>query len=92
MVCFWDGLSSKFKLLIWIDKPNQQRVIKSDIYFLIAASLKQHKIDIPLNSQNLHVNSGDLPIKLSEQLEQALLHLSQGMNGTVANKGNRKNN
>ncbi|WP_088241672.1 mechanosensitive ion channel domain-containing protein [Calothrix rhizosoleniae] len=88
---FFQGFENNilnFKLLIWIDKPNQQSVIKSDIYFLIAASLKQHKIDIPLNSHNLHVNSGDLPIKLSEQLEQALLHLSQGMNGTLVNKDN----
>ncbi|WP_088241673.1 mechanosensitive ion channel family protein [Calothrix rhizosoleniae] len=81
-----------FELLVWINKPNDQPTIKSDINFLIAASLEQHHIEIPFPQQDLHVRSGDLPIKLSHTLEQALLHLSQKLNGTFINKDNRNDN
>lgn len=81
-----------FELLVWINKPNQQPTVKSDINFLIAASLEEYNIEIPFPQQDLHVRSGDLPIKLSHTLEQALLHLSQKLNGNLVNKDNRNGN
>ncbi len=82
-----------FELLVWIDKPSHQANIKSDIYFLVADSLDHHDIEIPFPQQDLHVRSGDLPIKLSHKLEQALLHLSQKFNGTFVNQdGSRSDN
>ncbi|WP_026734513.1 mechanosensitive ion channel family protein [Fischerella sp. PCC 9605] len=70
-----------FELLVWIDKPHQQAPIMSDIYFLIEASFRKHNIEIPFPQRDLNMRTGDLPIKLSSELEQALLRLTQGMNG-----------
>jgi small-conductance mechanosensitive channel len=70
-----------FELLVWIDKPHQQTPIKSDIYFLIEASLRKHKIEVPFPQRDLNMRTGDLPIKLSAELEQALLRLTQRVNG-----------
>ncbi len=72
--------SLNFELLVWIDKPHQQMPIKSDLYFLIEASLRKYDIEVPFPQRDLNVRSGDLPIKLSPELEQALLRLTQGLN------------
>lgn len=75
--------SLDFELLVWIDAPSHQVSIKSDICFLIEASLKKHDIEIPFPQRDLHVRSGDLPLKLSPEIEQALLQKQQqnGRNG-----------
>ncbi|MGJ5676214.1 MAG: mechanosensitive ion channel family protein [Nostochopsis sp.] len=73
--------SLNFELLVWIDKPHQQAPIKSDIYFLIEATLRKYKLEVPFPQRDLNMRTGDLPIKLSAQLEEALLRLTQGVNG-----------
>ncbi|MEB3219905.1 MAG: mechanosensitive ion channel domain-containing protein [Nostocales cyanobacterium 94392] len=81
---FFTGLgdsSLDFELLVWIDAPSHQVSIKSDLYFLIEATLKKHHIEIPFPQRDLHLRSGDLPVKLSPELEQALLRYSQQQNG-----------
>ncbi|MEA5595828.1 mechanosensitive ion channel family protein [Rivularia sp. UHCC 0363] len=73
--------SLDFELLVWIDVPSHQVSIKSDLYFRIEATLKKHNIEIPFPQRDLHLRSGDLPLKLSPELEQALLRYSQHQNG-----------
>ncbi len=53
-----------FELLVWIADPAKQLIIKSDLYFAIAAALRQHDIEIPFPQQDLHIRSGRLPIDL----------------------------
>ncbi|MEO1374610.1 MAG: mechanosensitive ion channel domain-containing protein [Cyanobacteria bacterium J06635_10] len=77
---FFTGLgdsSLDFELLVWIDAPSHQAPIKSDLYFLIEATLRKHNIEIPFPQRDLHVRSGDLPLKLSPEVEQALLQKQQ---------------
>ena len=66
-----------FELLVWIADPVKQPVIKSDLYFLIEATFKQHKIKIPFPQRDLHLRSGTLPLQVSPELEQILSQLSQ---------------
>ncbi len=66
-----------FELLVWIADPVQQPAIKSDLYFLIEAAFKQHKIEIPFPQRDLHLRSGTLPLQVSPKLEQILSQLSQ---------------
>ncbi|MGF1672802.1 MAG: mechanosensitive ion channel family protein, partial [Rivularia sp. (in: cyanobacteria)] len=59
---FFTGLgdsSLDFELLVWIDAPSHQVSIKSDLYFLIEATLKKHNIEIPFPQRDLHLRSGD---------------------------------
>ena len=77
--------SLDFELLIWINAPSHQVSIKSDICFRIEASLKEHNIEIPFPQRDLHLRTGELPIKLSPEVEQALLRQQQnGRNGNGA--------
>ncbi len=55
-----------FQLLVWIAQPSRQLVIKSDLYFAIEASLRQHGIEIPFPQRDLHIRSG-LPSDLSPE-------------------------
>ncbi len=74
--------SLDFELLVWINAPSHQVSIKSDICFRIEASLKEYNIEIPFPQRDLHVRSGELGIKLSSEVEQALLKQQQnGRNG-----------
>ena len=74
--------SLDFKLFVWINKPAHQVSIKSDLCFRIEASLKEHKIEIPFPQRDLHLRTGELPLKLSPEIEQALLRQQQnGKNG-----------
>ncbi|MGF1570397.1 MAG: mechanosensitive ion channel family protein [Nodosilinea sp.] len=56
-----------FELLVWIAQPNRQVVIKSDLYFALEASLRQHKIEIPYPQRDLHIRSSSLPIELAPE-------------------------
>lgn len=69
--------SLDFELLIWIDAPSRQVTIKSDLCFQIEATLKTYNIEIPFPQRDLHLRSGDLPLKLSPEVEQALLRQQQ---------------
>ncbi|BAY86388.1 MscS mechanosensitive ion channel family protein [Calothrix parasitica NIES-267] len=74
--------SLDFKLFVWINKPSHQISIKSDLCFRIEAALKEHNIEIPFPQRDLHLRTGELPLKLSPEIEQALLRQQQnGRNG-----------
>ena len=64
-----------FELLVWIAQPSRQLVIKSDLYFAIEASLRQHGIEVPFPQRDLHIRSGHLPIDLSPEAQQLLQQL-----------------
>lgn len=69
--------SLDFKLFVWINKPSHQVSIKSDLCFRIEAALKEHNIEIPFPQRDLHLRTGELPLKLSPEIEQALLRQQQ---------------
>ncbi len=73
--------SLDFELLVWIDAPSHQVSIKSDLCFRIEASLKEYNIEIPFPQRDLHLRTGELPVKLSPEIEQALLRNTQETNG-----------
>lgn len=64
-----------FQLLVWIAQPSRQLVIKSDLYFAIEASLRQHGIEIPFPQRDLHIRSG-LPSDLSPEAMVLLRQLT----------------
>ena len=69
-----------FELLVWIDQPPNQEYIKSDLNFYVEAALQRNKIEIPFPQTDVHVRSGELPIKISPEVEELLKHLSLGVN------------
>ena len=74
--------SLDFELLVWINAPSHQVSIKSDLCFRIEAALKEHNIEVPFPQRDLHLRTGELPLKLSPEIEQALLRQQQnGRNG-----------
>lgn len=56
-----------FQLLVWIAQPERQMVIKSNLFFAVEASLRQHQIEIPFPQRDLHIRSGSLPVDLLAQ-------------------------
>ena len=66
-----------FELLVWIAQPHRQLMIKSDLYFAIEASLRQHQIEVPFPQRDLHIRSGSLPVELSPEAQQWLQQLRQ---------------
>ena len=50
---------------------------------LTEAHMKKYNIEIPFPQRDLHVRSGDLPLKFSPEIEQAVLQKQQqnGRNG-----------
>ncbi len=77
--------SLDFELLVWINAPSHQISIKSDLCFRIEAALKEYKIEIPFPQRDLHLRTGELPVKLSPEIEQALLRNNQKTNGRNGN-------
>lgn len=77
--------SLDFELLAWINAPSHQVSIKSDLCFRIEASLKEYNIEIPFPQRDLHLRTGELPVKLSSEIEQALLRNSIQQNGKNGN-------
>ncbi len=71
------GSALDFQLLVWIAQPSRQLMIKSDLYFAIEASLRQHGIEIPFPQRDLHIRSGHLPIDLSPEAQQFLQGLAE---------------
>jgi small-conductance mechanosensitive channel len=61
-----------FELLVWIRDPSKQPIVKSELYFAIEASLKEHQIEVPFPQRDLHLRSGDLPIQLSTNIQDTL--------------------
>ncbi len=70
--------SLNFELLVWIKDPKKQFQIKSDLNYLIAASLRQYNIEIPFPQRDLNFSSPKL-----EQLLIAWLTY-QGINPSIS--------
>lgn len=64
--------SLNFELLVWIAEPAKHVRIKSDLYFAIERSLREHNIEIPFPQRDLHVRSGTLPLELPPELQHWL--------------------
>ncbi len=47
----------KFKLLVWINRPQDQFILTSEINFQIVAEFRKRGIVIPFNQQDLHVRT-----------------------------------
>lgn len=62
-------------LLVWTAEPSKHVVIKSELYFSIEAKFRRYDIEIPFPQRDLHVRSGNLPIELSHETQQALQQL-----------------
>lgn len=69
--------SLNFLLLIWIDEPEKQFSIRSDLNFRIETILRHRDIEIPFPQRDLHVRSGKLPLDLPEELVASFTQLSQ---------------
>ncbi|ABW25161.1 mechanosensitive ion channel family protein [Acaryochloris marina] len=72
--------SLNFLLLVWIDEPEKQFAIKSDLNFRIETILRHREIEIPFPQRDLHVRSGKLPLDLPEELVTSFTLLSQNLN------------
>lgn len=68
--------SLNFTLLVWIDEPEKQYVIKSDLNFRIETILRHRQIEIPFPQRDLHVRSGKLPVEIPDELTASLTQLS----------------
>ncbi|NJK63534.1 MAG: mechanosensitive ion channel [Synechococcaceae cyanobacterium SM2_3_1] len=69
--------SMDFELLVWINRPQDQFILKSDLNYAIVAEFRHRHIVIPFNQQDLHIRSAD-------GLRGVLQHLN-GSNPTYAN-------
>ncbi|MEM9163425.1 MAG: mechanosensitive ion channel domain-containing protein [Cyanobacteria bacterium P01_F01_bin.4] len=49
-----------FDLLVWIRDPRHQFDIKSDVYYLLEANLRQHQIEIPFPQRDLNLRTPQL--------------------------------
>ena len=66
--------SLNFELLVWTSDPSRQAPLKSDLYFRIKELFEEQQIDIPFPQRDINLKTGDLPIRLPEQLESHLLY------------------
>ncbi len=48
-----------FELLVWINRPQDQWVLKSDLNFAIESAFRRHNITIPFPQQDLHIRSAE---------------------------------
>ncbi|NCJ07634.1 mechanosensitive ion channel [Synechococcales cyanobacterium C] len=73
-----------FTLLVWVNEPQRQPVIKSDLNFRIETVLRHRGIEIPFPQRDLHVRSGQLPLDLPPELTQSLVQLSQSLDAWLS--------
>jgi len=71
--------SLNFMLFVWIDHPEKQFSIKSDLNFRIETILRHRNIEIPFPQRDLHVRSGKLPLEVPEDLTDSITHLSKNL-------------
>lgn len=71
--------SLNFLLLIWIDEPEKQFAIKSDLNFRIETILRHREIEIPFPQRDLHLRSGKLPLDLPDELVTSFTQLTQNL-------------
>ncbi|MDJ0707963.1 MAG: mechanosensitive ion channel [Leptolyngbyaceae cyanobacterium MO_188.B28] len=63
----------EFDLLVWTQNPEGQFKIRSDLYFQIEKILKNNQISIPYPQRDLHLRTGQLPIKFAPDITEALI-------------------
>jgi small-conductance mechanosensitive channel len=51
--------SMDFELLVWINRPQDQFILKSDLNYAIVAEFRRRHIVIPFNQQDLHIRSAE---------------------------------
>ncbi len=78
-----------FELLVWIDQPPSQEYIKSDLNFYVEAALNRHDIEIPFPQTDVHVRSGELPVKVSPEVEKLLKCASLNVNNGNSTENHR---
>ncbi|AFZ36695.1 MscS Mechanosensitive ion channel [Stanieria cyanosphaera PCC 7437] len=78
-----------FELLVWTSDPSRQVRLKSDLYFQIEKIFKQQEIKIPFPQRDLHLQNANLPITLSPQLENYLLHFLKSFASQQSRNGKR---
>ncbi len=78
-----------FKLLLWIEEPDKQFDIKSDMYFLIEEALRQNQIKIPIDQRDLNFLSGSLPIEISPEIVSSLAKLSDSLSLWLSQQNNK---
>lgn len=61
------GASSlDFSLRVFIPDIERRFVVASDLRFAIDAAFREHGIEIPFPQRDLHIRSGELPVKVKE--------------------------
>ncbi len=78
-----------FELLVWTSDPSRQVRLKSDLYFQIEKTFKKQKIKIPFPQRDLHLQSANLPLTLSPQLENYLLQFLKTLSVQQSRNGKR---
>ncbi|WP_202924769.1 mechanosensitive ion channel family protein [Myxacorys almedinensis] len=63
-----------FELLVWMNAPSRQFLLKSDLNYRIFEVLHQRNIEIPFPQRDLHLRSGTLDV--SPELESTFARLS----------------
>ncbi len=81
------GTSSlDFELLVWINRPQDQFLLKSELNYAIDAEFRRRNIIIPFPQQDLHIRSADALLDLlagrmqASQSHDHLNHTDQGRN------------
>jgi small-conductance mechanosensitive channel len=58
-----------FQLFVWIRDPALQIPITSDLYFRMEELFREHQVEIPFPQRDLHLRSGNWPIRLASDIE-----------------------
>ncbi|MEM9272978.1 MAG: mechanosensitive ion channel domain-containing protein [Cyanobacteria bacterium P01_F01_bin.143] len=80
--------SLDFNLMIWINEPSRQAVIKSELYFKIERLLREHTMEIPFPQRDLYLR-GSVPLGLSPELETAFKRWLNDSTSQVSENGNK---
>ena len=81
--------SLNFELLVWVSNPSRQAPLMSDLYFRIEQIFREQDIEIPFPQRDLNLRTGELPLKLSPQIEGHLLYLLKGLIAQQYNNGKK---
>ena len=80
--------SLDFNLMIWINDPSLQAVIKSELYFKIERLLREHTMEIPFPQRDLYLR-GSVPLGLSPELEAAFKRWLNDSTRQVSENGHK---
>ncbi|MGF1536914.1 MAG: mechanosensitive ion channel domain-containing protein, partial [Elainellaceae cyanobacterium] len=67
--------SLDFDLLVWVREPRHQFQVRSDLYYLLEANLRRHKIEIPFPQRDIHLRSPQLDDIRATLSQEAVGHL-----------------